>query len=71
MGYYGTLNLSISFPKPYTTTKPLVNLIFPQLCKENVHRTLHFVGLYFDVVCIVSYNNNGYRLCLLEASVNS
>jgi hypothetical protein len=27
--YYGTLNLSIGFPKPQTTTKPLVSLLFP------------------------------------------
>jgi hypothetical protein len=27
-----------------------------------VHRTLHFIGLHFDVVGIVSYNNNGYKL---------
>jgi hypothetical protein len=36
-----------------------------------VHRTLHFVGLHFDVVCIVSCNNNGYILSPLEASINS
>ncbi len=36
-----------------------------------MHRTLDFVGLHFDIVCIVSYNSNGYKFSPLEASINS
>jgi hypothetical protein len=46
-----------------------VSLLFPQLCKESVHKFLDFVGLHFDFVCIVSCNSNGYKLNPLEASI--